>query len=184
MDSDFEKKARNWAIESIRAGKSEEELRKIMLSKGYSYELINKAFSSARKKASFKKYLSFVAMGLVILALILLAYLYSSYLFRTTCNSDECFILKANSCSPVKIEKTIAGSLYQLSENKCITTKTLVQMNSTEPSGLKSLIEGKSLQCVYGPGNFDRNLLNSVSLGIENCSGELKDSLDEILSVI
>ena len=174
----LEKTAREWAKAQRKAGKTDEELKTEMLRKGYSTGLINKLL----KKKSKILYIIPLIVLILVAVYFLIQYIPGiiSSISSKSCSTQECFITAANSCSSVKMQQTEAGSLFDYSEKGCILTKTAAKLNETEPVEIKDLLEGKSLTCGYSQGNFNENWLKTLSIGIENCSGDLKDAIDEL----
>ena len=80
--------------------------------------------------------------------------------------------------------KVFAGSEYQLSSEDCMFTKTLTKVNETEPAEIVLLLESKSMSCQYDLGEFDDNLIKTIVLGMENCEGDLKDGLEEVVIAV
>jgi len=179
----IEETARQWAKAQRKAGKSDEELRTEMLKKGYSASFINNLLKKRSKL--------FYIIPLAIIILIAAVYFLAPYIpgvissiSSKSCATQACFITAADSCSAVKMQQVEAGSLFSYSEKGCILTKTLKTMNETEPAEMKDLLEGKSLTCAYTSGDFNENWINTLSIGIENCSGELKDAIDELVYAV
>lgn len=190
MASNAEKSVKEWILQAKKAGKSDEEIRKEMLKKGYVPSLVDKMLLEAPKGRE-KRWLWILLTVLLIAALAVAIGLYfpqiSSFLSGMTlkaCLTDECFISSANECSAARMEKILAGSLYQLSEKGCILEKKLSKMNETEPKEMKDLLESKAMTCIYEKGMFDENLVKTISLGIENCEGELKDAIEELTTAV
>ena len=175
----LEQTAREWVKAQRKAGKSDEEIRTEMLKRGYSAGIINRLL---RKKSKIL-YLLPLAIVILIAAYFLAPYIPNliSSISAKTCATQDCFIAAANSCSAVRMQQVEAGSLFDYSEKNCALTKTATKLNETEPQEIKDLLEGKSLVCNYSQGNFNENWINTLSIGIEDCSGELKDAIDELI---
>ena len=178
----LEKTAKEWVKAERKAGKSDEELRSEMLRKGYAPGLINRVL--AEKKIS--KLWIIIPLILIIAAAVYFALPFIIPLVQNitltgkSCSTQECFISAANNCEAVKMEQNEAGSLFRYSTSNCIMTKTLSKINGLEPAEIKSLLEGKSLECAYEKGAFNTYWISALSIGLENCSGELKDAIDEL----
>ncbi|MBU2523219.1 MAG: hypothetical protein KKE23_02930 [Nanoarchaeota archaeon] len=179
MTSDIEKTIESWVGTAKKKGFSDEQIRKEMRGKGYMPDMIDNALRESSRNKTIKKYaLVFSAIVAAILIVVSIISLTSS-----TCRTDECFIQKANECQTVNMEKVIAGSIYRFSEKDCILTKTAKTMSATEPSSVVALLQSRSMVCPYNQGNFDDNLITTVLVGTENCSGELKIALDTLKSI-
>jgi hypothetical protein len=101
---------------------------------------------------------------------------------NATCNDAACFIAAADNCSDMNItlNSSVATFAYTSSQS-CVLTKTLVSVDSNETQQMKDFLEGKSMACVYQKGQFNAGLVNSLVDGMENCTGDLKDALGELL---
>jgi len=179
ISRDTEKEAKIWASSQRKSGKSDSDIRTEMLNKGYSPALINKLL---RKKGRLLIYIfiaAILAAGIYFLIPVI-----STISFSKSCDSQECFLTAANNCENAKFQQTEAGSLFEYSANKCVLTKTLKKINETEPVEMKDLLEGKSLTCSYTFGGFNENWIKTLSIDIDACSGELKDSIEELMLAV
>lgn len=101
----------------------------------------------------------------------------------TACGDKDCFILAANDCKNLTLVITDDAGVFKYSSSGgCVFTKTLVSLNESETSQMKLLLTGKSFSCNYEKGKFDRRLVESLLYGMENCDGELKDILGQLLA--
>lgn len=101
------------------------------------------------------------------------------------CTTKECFISSANDCNEISITLTEdAGVFTYSSSTECVFTKTLVSLDPSETQEMKSLLEGKSLTCEYEKGEFDQRWITSFIFGTEECEGELKDILVELIAFL
>jgi len=101
----------------------------------------------------------------------------------SACADPDCLILAANDCADSNLTITEDVGVFKYSSsNGCVFTKTLVSLNSNETADMKKLLEGKSLTCKYEKGKFDSRLVTSLIFGTENCEGNLKDALGELLA--
>jgi hypothetical protein len=92
------------------------------------------------------------------------------------------FIAAADKCSETSMTATgIAGTFTYSVSPDCTFTKTLVRLNETESQGMKTMLEGKNMTCVYTPGNFDSRWVTSLVGGMEYCNGDLKDALANLI---
>ncbi|VVB74014.1 Uncharacterised protein [uncultured archaeon] len=99
----------------------------------------------------------------------------------TTCSSKDCFAPAANNCSDISIQVTEVFGTMKYSSSGCVFTKTMISLNQNESADMKKALEGKSLSCVYEKGKFDSGWLSSLVAGIENCSGNLKDAIGQLV---
>lgn len=95
------------------------------------------------------------------------------------CSTNECFASVADSCRAVDMTRNEDFGTINYAAKDCTFTKTIAGTN--ENPEMKKLLEGKSLSCTYEKGNFDRRLLASMIEGIDNCNGELKGIIGELL---
>jgi hypothetical protein len=92
------------------------------------------------------------------------------------------FIAAAGKCSETSMTATgIAGTFTYSVSPDCTFTKTLVRLNESETQGIKTMLEGKNMTCVYTPGNFDSRWVTSLVGGMEYCNGDLKDALANLI---
>lgn len=99
------------------------------------------------------------------------------------CADKACFISAANDCQDLSITSVEDIGTFQYSSAKnCTFAKTLVSLNSAETAEMKTLLEGKSFACKYKKGAFDSRLVNTLLFGSENCTGELKEILAELVA--
>jgi ABC-type Zn2+ transport system substrate-binding protein/surface adhesin len=57
-------------------------------------------------------------------------------------------------------------------------------MKDSEPDDIKEIFQSSQRNCSYRRGSFDPNLIKTVSLGTDNCIGDLKDTLDDLKSTL
>ncbi len=101
---------------------------------------------------------------------------------QETCTEKECFVQQANDCKKIEITLTEeAGAFKYAASNECKFTKTLVSLNENETTEMKNLLEGKSFTCNYDKGKFDQRWAYTLIFGTEECNGELKDTLIDLL---
>jgi hypothetical protein len=98
------------------------------------------------------------------------------------CDSEECFIEKANNCEDVTLNATEEYGTLAYSSKNCTFTKTL--LSTTGEEEIRKLIEGKSLSCTYEQGKFDQRWISSIVFGIEYCDGELKDRIVDLMAFL
>ena len=99
-----------------------------------------------------------------------------------TSQDTAAFISAANDCQDASLTVTsTVGTFSYQSTSDCNLLKTLVKVNSSEQPEVKKLIEGKSMVCIYTKGNFDPRWVTTLIGGMENCHGDLRDGLAQLL---
>jgi uncharacterized protein YxeA len=109
-----------------------------------------------------------------------------AYLIFVTkdCVTTECFVKAANDCRKAKLEIVDDADMFWRYRAAAFCgglEKTLVFLNDKETAPMKELLEGKSLSCNYTKGNFDKRWVTSLIFGLDNCHGELKENLGQLL---
>lgn len=107
-----------------------------------------------------------------------------------TCKDMECFIAAAKDGKLANFQSTDKEGIewsYQikggLGSDKTFT-KTLLRLDDKELPRIKEFLEGKSLTCKLLD-DFDERLVTSLVYGIDdNCSGELKENLGQLLFLL
>ena len=99
----------------------------------------------------------------------------------TVCTAKDCFIAAANNCSDISIQATESFGTVKYSTSGCVFTKTIISLNQNESADMRAALTGKSLTCVYEKNKFDSGLLTSLVIGIENCDGELKEIISQLV---
>jgi len=100
---------------------------------------------------------------------------------QTACNAKDCFVSAANNCSNISIQVAEPFGTMRYSTSGCVFTKTVVNLSQNESADMRKALEGKSLSCVYEKGKFDSGLPSSLVAGIENCDGELKEIISQLV---
>jgi len=178
-EEDFEKKAREWIFYARKHGWRDEKISGELAKKGYSKRFAKKLSEDFPAHSSWKRYLLLIVISAILLGLFV--EIYASLAFSVpVCKTDSCFESLANICRPVSMEKTLARSVYSFNEEGCILVKSAKKINETEPAYMVNLIEGDNMTCPYTSGKFDSNLIDTLSVGTDNCTGELKDAFDTI----
>lgn len=132
------------------------------------------------KNNGLKKVIIFFA---VCLSVIIAALVYLSFVTKD-CATTECFIKAADNCRKAKLEIVDDAGIFWRYRATAFCgglEKTLVLLNDKETANMKKLLEGKSLSCDYTKGKFDQRWLTSLIFGLENCQGELKETLGQLL---
>lgn len=101
---------------------------------------------------------------------------------NATCSDAACFITAANNCEDMNVTLTgnVATFTYTSSQ-PCVFTKTLVSVDANETQQMKDFLNGKNMTCTYERGKFNPGLVTSLVDGMENCTGDLKDALSQLL---
>jgi len=115
--------------------------------------------------------------------IILISVLLLASCMQQTCPDKECFIEKAQSCGIVSLEEQEEFGLVRYESRDCTFTKTVVKLGADEEEQLRNLIEGTSLSCGYAEGNFNIRWMYSLYAGFEECDGELKDTLEQLIVI-
>lgn len=107
-----------------------------------------------------------------------------------TCNDVECFIAAAKDGNPANFQSTDETNIewkYQIGRElsgNLVFTKTLLRLDDKELPQIKEFLEGKSLTCKLSD-DFDERLVTSLFYGVgDNCSGELKENLGQLLLLL
>jgi len=125
-----------------------------------------------------KHHVTWYILVIVIIALLGLLYF---FMMPTNCGDDSaCFIELANSCDNAVLVKTIETANYKFSTKNCVLEKEIKSFTAEEPDAVKRLFTGLSMECPYEEGKFDVNLINSLTGGMDKCSGKLKDTVLEV----
>jgi ABC-type transport system substrate-binding protein len=99
-----------------------------------------------------------------------------------TTQDPSAFIAAANNCSDMNLTVTnTVGTFSYESTTDCALLKTLVKMNESEQPEVKTMLEGKSMVCGYTKGNFDSRWVTTLIGGMENCHGDLRDGLAQLI---
>jgi len=183
MVSVKERAIRNTILKKRLQGLSDSKIRKELVGKKNFPFMVDRALLETSRSGGKRKYLIVGVILLIVIVLISLLLLVPNVL-STTCESDSCFISRANRCSTVDMNREIEGGKYSFSAQNCVLTKTLVSLPDDEFSSVKELLEGESMTCQYSSGNFDSDLISTVSLGIQNCEGLLKDDLELLIDAL
>ncbi len=95
--------------------------------------------------------------------------------------NKDCFIQQVNACKPAIATGTMESITFRYnSTGNCSIQKTVTFVSAEEPPTTRTLLEGKRVICAYERGKFDNRLIQNMTLGMENCSGELKDAFEAL----
>lgn len=143
-----------------------------------------------QKGGRWKKILVRVLVGWFVLGAISSLAVFFAVMYPKKCDTTECFVSAAASCKSTALEiQDDAGTLWKYRSRAAYGgcgsfTKTAIRLNQDEAPHLKELLEGKSLTCTYKDGEFDGRWLTSLVSGIDNCDGELKEALGQLLFLL
>jgi len=129
-----------------------------------------------------------LAVAGIILAAIgmILAYMFFTQVISPTtdaiggCQDVDCFIEKANNCEYVTMEYFTNNEGYYYQANECEFLKTIIFLDPNESEEIKALLDGKTMTCKYAQGEFNPEWVNSNVNGLEDCVGDLKDTLVQL----
>ena len=134
---------------------------------------------TSKKKANKSKTNILKYVGIAIVALLVFFYIVG--LGSQSCDTAECFIDKANLCEKATYETQEEYGLVLFTTEDCKTTKTIIKLDESEDPELKSLIEGKSLVCENTQDGFDNRWIYNLLSELDNCEGELKDIMQQLI---
>jgi len=182
MVQDGEEMVREWIASARTSGMNDENIKREMINGGYTAEVVDRLLLESPREKNPRKYMIYLIGAIALIVIVAVIILLLSGVKK--CTTDECFIAAANKCQSVTMDRSIEGSIYGLSEKNCVLTKSMKQISATEPSGIATLLGSKSMVCPYNKGSFDKNLIGTVSMGMENCTGDLKNSLEELIDSV
>ncbi len=103
------------------------------------------------------------------------------------CSTVECFVVAANECEEtfLDLDEDIGAvayySIYDPYLDICTLDKKIVKVADNENPVVKKMLEGKNLVCTYQKGEFNERWVTSLIYDIENCQGELKESIGQLM---
>lgn len=124
----------------------------------------------------------------LILAVVVMISSIISFMHSSSCTDMNCFIAQASQCQAAAYEETtkIGTISYSITaeNSSCLFTKEIVKLSENEDPFLKSVLEGKKMQCAYSQGKFNAQWTNSLIEGLEDCQGELKEAIGQLLILV
>jgi hypothetical protein len=186
LPKDMEKKAVEYIRSELKNGTSIYVIKRELVDKNYSNELAEKLLRKAQKRFPLSIILITLMIVVVAYGIYLLIPVISSMIGSMSianCMDPTCFTTAANNCQSATFQNNIAGSIIKYDTKNCILTKTILKMNETEPQEMIDLFQGKSMTCTYTQDDFNTDLINSLTIGTDLCSGDLKDTIDLVTSV-
>jgi len=121
--------------------------------------------------------------GLLAILLIIFVVFGLAYVAPTKCNTEDCFISKANKCMAATFMNQIEGTTFYYETNNCVLTKKIQNLDPSEPQEIIDAFLGKSMTCKFNKNDFSPLFLNSVTGYLEACEGPLKDKILEATTI-
>lgn len=124
---------------------------------------------------------------IVIIISIITSFFFINKLSTVNCGFDsECFLKNANQCKPsnlrlVYVDNTI---IQYTSTRDCVLEKEIISFDENEPDLLVHLLSEKKMFCSYNYNEFNETWIEDLYLSIDECSGELKEAILELLVYI
>lgn len=151
------------------AGYKEEDIRQI-----------RRSFAAPKQEHAHPAKFLWILLGIAVLT----GMIFSAWFFipqSASCTDEECFRKAANACETASFKSTdVSGTALHEVQN-CQYTRTMTEISEDEPAEVRDLFLGKSMICDYAENEFPEEWLSSISLGLERCSGELKDAIDAVV---
>ncbi len=104
------------------------------------------------------------------------------------CSDLNCFVAAANDCNTKVsyVDVTSAGTFSYYVESVtdnagCVLTKEITKFSEKEDQVIISALKNKKLYCKYTAGNFNEKWITSLFEDIENCDGNLKETIAQLL---
>lgn len=126
-----------------------------------------------------------IMMGVIVILII--SFLYSTGRLYRDCNEDlDCFYEEAARCSAAKVSTVNSNNWYNyhiIREEKefCIVNIKLEKMGIGSDLHLVEIFEGKEMLCKIPKQEFANNPISNIKGITKHCSGELKDSLQQLI---
>ncbi|MBD3304084.1 hypothetical protein GF343_02985 [Candidatus Woesearchaeota archaeon] len=118
--------------------------------------------------------------GFLAVLLIVVVVFGLAYVAPTKCETEACFISKANKCMAATFTNQIEGTTVYYETNNCVLTKKIQALDPSEPKEIVNAFLGKSMTCKFNKNDFSLLFLNSITGYLEACDGPLKDKIIEI----
>ena len=179
MADEYVAKLKKYINVQIKKGYDKEVVIKHLIKSGISRRQIAEAEDGVKTKKKHKPVLKshiWVYLGMIVLVLIVFVF-GVIYFSPVHCTTYKCLVGKANNCNAATFENQIEGTTFSYETNKCVLTKTVKSMDSSEPSAVVNTFLGKSMRCRYNKNDFSPLFLNSITGGLEACTGPLKDAI-------
>ncbi|MBW3005009.1 hypothetical protein KY310_04205 [Candidatus Woesearchaeota archaeon] len=118
--------------------------------------------------------------GLLAVLLIVVVVFGLAYVAPTQCDTENCFISKANKCMAATFTNQIEGTTVYYETNNCVLTKKIQALDPSEPQEIVTTFLGKSMTCKFNKNDFSPLFLNSITGYLEACDGPLKDQILQV----
>lgn len=147
-----------------------------------------KEHSALPEKQSSKLWLGVLGAGVllaVIFSLLLIVggvfFIFLSHPSGGVCQSKQCLIDAANDCGSAEFNTQESYGEVNYLTYDCTFIKNVTKLDAGEPEVVKKMLEGKGLYCTYEKGAFDERWVNSLTLGLDNCKGDLRESIGNLI---
>jgi len=184
-DSKLNKRLERYMEKEIKKGYRPEVIKRVLLEKKYPEDVVDAVYEkySGSRGPWKESALSFTNLIIIFGAIVLLATIVIFMLFFSSseCETAECFAEKANNCEKSVYILDEEGTTYRFtSSTDCVVEKSVTAVSDTEPEIIREMFLNKAMSCTYSQDGFDERLLSTLLSGLENCEGELKESLYEL----
>lgn len=168
---------------NLEKGKTIADVRKKLKRAKYSDEMINKIFESYnRKQMPFlkrNKQLLYILGIMVLISFTILAFTSCA----TRCDDKTCFFEKANDCGTAEFTQAEDTITIEYKIDNCILTKTITELDESEPEAIHELFQDQQMVCPYVKNNFNFESIDSFLNNIEDCEGSLKQIVLQLRAV-
>jgi hypothetical protein len=121
--------------------------------------------------------------GFLAVLLIIVVVFGLAYVAPTECDTEACFVSKANKCMAATFMNQIEGTTFYYETNNCVLTKKIQNLDPSEPQAIVDAFLGKSMTCKFNRNDFSPLFLNSITGYLEACEGPLKDKILEVTRI-
>ncbi len=167
-------------------GFSDDKIKTALIKAGYKKKDLNPLFQKSGKVEVAKSFdMKNVGKVLTVIFLVLFIGFIAYAFLNNECDTIDCFIEHANECKPTSLEVDDSGTIhyYEIQDN-CVFYREYTKLADDEPQEVVDLLLGKSLTCNYALGEFNTDWVNTISIGLEDCEGELVDSMNVIIAAV
>lgn len=185
-------KVKDYFKKYLKKGYRKEALTDYLVEKGFPADLVRESMRDAERESRVsvpihekftfrptKQTLTiFLAAAVFVFALLAIFVIYPS-VSAADCGFDKsCFAERADNCKASVVKEDLYGStiLYESSKD-CVLTKTIEELDISEPFEVKLLFEGKEMECPYSKEQYNPDWSADLVGGIDNCEGELKEAI-------
>ena len=179
MTEDYKKYVKDYIKKAKQTGYNDGIIKKKLHEAGYDPKLVQDAYDevkgSSTQEYNWKKIALF---SVAVLAIVVI----SIFTLNQISMTRERFIEKANLCEKAEFISTIEGTTYKFLTENCVFKKKIIKLDKYEPEEVNDLFLNEELTCNYNEGEFNTNWIDYLTKDIENCEGELKEIIEEILT--